>query len=44
VDFEYVDVKKDRAALDRMLALTRGRRDVPVIVDGGKVTFGFGGT
>jgi glutaredoxin len=37
-------VKKDRAELDRMLRFTKGRRDVPVIVDGDKVTIGFGGT
>jgi hypothetical protein len=37
-------VKKDRAALDRMLAHSKGRRDVPVIVDGDAVTIGFGGT
>jgi len=44
VEFEYVNVKKDRASLDRMLAVTRGRRDVPVILDGDEVTIGFGGT
>jgi glutaredoxin len=44
VEFEYVNVKKDPAALDRMLAITKGRRDVPVIVDGDTVTIGFGGT
>jgi glutaredoxin 3 len=44
VEFEYVDVKKDRAALDRMLAFSKGHRDVPVIVEDGKVTIGFGGT
>jgi len=27
-----------------MLERTGGRRDVPVIVDGDKVTIGFGGT
>jgi len=27
-----------------MLACSKGRRDVPVIVDGDKVTIGFGGT
>jgi glutaredoxin len=37
-------VKKDGAALDRMLAFSKGRREVPVIVDGDKVTIGFGGT
>jgi glutaredoxin 3 len=40
----YINVKKDPAALERMLALTHGRREVPVIVDGGQVTIGFGGT
>ncbi len=44
MEFEYVDVKKDRAALNRMLAFSKGRRDVPVIVEDGKVTIGFGGT
>jgi hypothetical protein len=44
VEFEYFNVKKDRAALERMLALTKGRRDVPVIADGENVTIGFGGT
>jgi len=37
-------VKKDRAALDRMLTFSKGRRDVPVIVDGDTITIGFGGT
>ncbi len=44
VEFEYINVKKDRAQLERMMRLTGGRRDVPVIVDGDKVTIGFGGT
>jgi glutaredoxin 3 len=44
VPFRYINVKKDRAELDRMLALTGGRRQVPVIVEAGKVTIGFGGT
>jgi glutaredoxin 3 len=45
VPFEYVDVKKSAADLDRMLALSQGRRAVPVIVeDDGTVTIGFGGT
>ena len=41
---EYFNVKKDAAALERMLGLTKGRRAVPVIVDGEQVTIGFGGT
>jgi glutaredoxin 3 len=44
VPVRYINVKKDRAELDKMLALTGGRRQVPVIVDAGNVTVGFGGT
>jgi glutaredoxin len=44
VPFDYINVKKDAAALDRMLEYSKGRRAVPVIVEGGRVTIGFGGT
>ncbi len=44
VPLRYVNVKKDRSELERMLALTNGQRRVPVIVEGGRVTIGFGGT
>ena len=44
VPFRYVNVKKDAAGLERMLALTKGQRRVPVIVEGEKITIGFGGT
>lgn len=44
IPFEYLNVKKDKAALTRMLEYSQGERRVPVIVDGGKVTIGFGGT
>jgi glutaredoxin 3 len=44
VPFEYVNVKKDAAALERMLEYSGGRRSVPVIVENGRVTVGFGGT
>jgi glutaredoxin 3 len=44
VPFEYVDVKKNPADLERMLRYSKGRREVPVIVDGATVTIGFGGT
>jgi hypothetical protein len=37
-------VKKNAADLQRMLEFTQGTRRVPVIVDEGKVTIGFGGT
>lgn len=42
--FEYVNVKKDPAGLAAMLEHSRGGRAVPVIVEDGKVTIGFGGT
>jgi hypothetical protein len=37
-------VKKDPASLQRMLAYSQGSRQVPVIVEGSRVTIGFGGT
>jgi glutaredoxin 3 len=37
-------VKKNAAELARMLELSGGRRKVPVIVEDGKVTIGFGGS
>jgi glutaredoxin len=37
-------VKKNAAELQRMLEFSKGRRAVPVIVDNGAVTIGFGGT
>jgi len=30
--------------MQRMLEYSRGQRQVPVIVEGGRVTIGFGGT
>ena len=42
--FQYLDVKKDPADLDRMLELSGGVRKGPVSVEGGEVTIGFGGT
>jgi glutaredoxin len=44
VQFQYVNVKKDPAGLAKMLEHSSGRRAVPVIVDNGTVTIGFGGT
>lgn len=43
VPFEYVNVKKNPADLKRMLTYSKGVREVPVIVEAGKVTIGFGG-
>jgi glutaredoxin 3 len=44
VDVDYRNVKKDPAALAEMLVLSKGGRQVPVIVEAGRVTIGFGGT
>lgn len=38
VEFVEHDVEADRAALERMLALTGGRAQVPVLVEGGEVS------
>jgi glutaredoxin 3 len=43
-DVEYVNVKKGAAELQRMLLASNGRRQVPVIVEDGTVTVGYGGT
>jgi hypothetical protein len=39
----YINVKNDKKELERMIALSGGRQ-VPVILEGEKVTVGFGGT
>lgn len=39
----YVNVREDPERLKEMLALSGGRMEVPVIVDGEKVTVGFAG-
>ena len=45
IAYEYVDVKKNRADLDRMLGYSSGHRRVPVVVEeDGRVTIGWGGT
>ena len=44
IPFEYINVLEDEAGLERMVQLTNGRRKIPVIVDAGKITIGFGGT
>lgn len=43
VPFEYVNVKRNPADLQRMLTYSKGRREVPVIVEGERVTVGFDG-
>jgi hypothetical protein len=37
-------VLEDEAGLGRMLKYANGRRQIPVIVEAGKVTIGFGGS
>ena len=37
-------MKKSAADLQRMLGYSKGRRDVPVIVEDDKVTIGYGGS
>ena len=44
VPFQYFNVKKNPAELQRMLGFSKGRRAVPVIVENDQVTIGFGGT
>jgi glutaredoxin len=44
IPFQYFNVKKNAADLQRMLEYSKGARRVPVIVDGESVTIGFGGT
>ena len=41
---KYFDVQADSVKLQEMLKLSDGARIVPVIVDGGKVIIGHGGT
>jgi glutaredoxin 3 len=44
IAFDYINVKKVPAELERMLRYSGGRRAVPVIVEDDRVTIGFGGT
>jgi hypothetical protein len=41
---DYRNVKRSASDLSEMQKLTGGGRDVPVILEGGKVTVGYGGT
>ncbi len=41
---EYYDVRADPTKLEEMLKYSKGVREVPVIVEGDKVTIGDGGT
>lgn len=40
----YVDVQADPSKLEEMLKYSSGSRKVPVIVEGGRVIIGYGGT
>jgi len=40
----FIDVERDSEKLQEMLKLTGGVRNVPVLVEGGKATIGYGGT
>jgi hypothetical protein len=40
----YRDVKEDAQALAEMLELTHGNRQVPVMVEGDKISIGYGGS
>jgi glutaredoxin len=40
----YRDVVSDSGALEEMLRLSDGNRHVPVLVEGGQVSIGFGGS
>ena len=41
---QYKDIKAERGDLEEMLEYSGGVREVPVIVEGEKVTIGYGGT
>jgi hypothetical protein len=40
----FRDVKVDAEAMAEMLQLTQGNRQVPVLMEGEKISIGFGGT
>jgi glutaredoxin len=39
-----MDVGADSTKLEEMLKYSKGKRQIPVIVEGDKVTIGFGGS
>jgi glutaredoxin len=43
-EVEYVNVKANPEELHRMLKHSGEKRNIPVLVTGGEVTIGFGGT
>ena len=44
MEIAYFNVKKDATAMKRFLELSGGERRVPLIVERGRVSIGFGGT
>ena len=40
----YINVKESPENMAQMLAVSKGARSVPVVVEGGVVKVGFGGT
>jgi glutaredoxin 3 len=44
VEVTYLDVRRDQAAMQAFLELSGGERRVPLIVEKGRVSVGFGGT
>lgn len=43
VSFEEIDVHDTPGALDKVSELSEGRNIVPIVVDQGKISVGFGG-
>ena len=41
---KYFDVESDSKKMEEMLRYSKGVRNVPVIVEGSKVTVGYGGS
>ena len=41
---DYRDVGEDPELIREMVEFSKGRRQVPVIIEGRKVTVGYGGT
>ena len=42
--FEYINVLENPNGLEQMLKYSTGRRQIPVIIEAGKVSIGFGGS
>ncbi|GBC62727.1 glutaredoxin [Desulfonema ishimotonii] len=40
---KYIDVIEDQSKIEEMLRLSGGQRKIPVIVEGDRITVGYGG-